>query len=432
MHQMIRECSLKFALNSHPPKFQAKPIDNMSTSRSSKIEQLFKSLRKHYKTLPTAPERTVIEHLVYACIVEETGYEQADEALAKLLQAYVDFNEIRVTTAVELAELFGVGDMGITCAQRLKRILQSVYETRYSFDIEDLKKGNLAKSVEYFSGLKGMTPFVCSYISQNALGGHSIPIGTAEMNVALVIDLVTDAEAKKGSIPGLERAIPKSKGVEFAQLFHQLALDFVKSWKNPTVTNVFKDLKVTYKPAPPPPKEPPKVIEPPAKTAEPVAKVAKAPAKETAAPPAAKVVTKDAKTPKDAKVASTKDAKPAKEPAAKEIASKAPVKPSKEQVKPAAKPEKPSKPIPKPVSTSKKEPAPAPKTTKKAAPPPAKPTKEVKNAKPSKPPTKAKSAPLASKPKPPTAKKPSPPASNKKPPTKASKTTQALAKKKPR
>jgi endonuclease-3 len=42
-----------------------------------------------------------------------------------------------------------------------------------------------------------------------------------------IVGLATDAERKSGNIAGLERAIPKNKGDEFASLLHQLAADFV-------------------------------------------------------------------------------------------------------------------------------------------------------------------------------------------------------------
>jgi endonuclease-3 len=68
--------------------------------------------------------------------------------------------------------------------------------------------------------------------------------------------LITDAEVSKGTLPGVERAIPKSKGLEFASLLHQFAVDHAQSHKNPNVVAVFKDMGMTSKPkaAPPPPK----------------------------------------------------------------------------------------------------------------------------------------------------------------------------------
>jgi hypothetical protein len=343
----------------------------MSTSRSSKIEQLFKSLRKHYKTVPSAPERSVLDHIVYASILEETTFDQADEALAKLLQAYVDYNEIRVTTAVELAELIIAGPVGVSIAQRLKRILQSIYETRYSFDIEDVKKGNLSKSVEFLSGLKGMTPFVSNYVNQNALGGHAIGLGNAAFELAVIFEIITEAEASKKSIPGLERTIPKSKGLEFFQLIHQLAVAFAVNPKNATVAAVFKDLKVTYKPPRPAEKEKDK--------------------EKVAAAPAAPQVKADKALPvKGTKkgAAPVQDQPPAE-----------PVKPGKED---AAK------------VTKKKAAAPAKEKPAKAKP--------ATKSKPAAPPPKAAKTPA----------KKAPPAKAKKPETKGAKSTRTLTKKKPR
>jgi hypothetical protein len=75
-----------------------------SGNRTVKYENLLKSLRKHYKPLAEPPERSVLEHLLYACCLEDARIEQADEGFAKLQQTYFDWNEVRVTTVAELAE----------------------------------------------------------------------------------------------------------------------------------------------------------------------------------------------------------------------------------------------------------------------------------------------------------------------------------------
>lgn len=342
----------------------------MSTSRSSKIEQLFKSLRKHFKTVPSTPERSVIDHIVYASILEETTFDQADEALAKLLQAYVDYNEIRVTTAIELAELIAPGKIGVSSAQRLKRILQSIYETRYAFDIEDTKKGNLSKSVEFLNALKGMTPFVSNYVNQNALGGHAIGISDAALELSVVLGIITEAEAAKKSIPGLERTVAKSKGVEFFQLMHQLAVGFAANPKNATVTAIFKEFKVTYKPPKPAPPPPPPEPEVKAEKAPPVAptKAGKkgAPIEQ---PP---VETAKSKKQEAAKVEVAKQ-EAAKLEAAKTDAAKAPKKkavvPVKDEKAVKSKPPTKSKPPVPPAKAAKLPPKKAPPAT------PAKPKK---------------------------------------------------------
>ena len=79
-----------------------------SPNRSAIINKILKVLRKHYKPVAAHPDRTVLDHLLYACCLENTRYETADEAFAKVQQSYFDLNEVRVTTISELSEALDV------------------------------------------------------------------------------------------------------------------------------------------------------------------------------------------------------------------------------------------------------------------------------------------------------------------------------------
>jgi endonuclease III len=218
------------------------------SNRAAKYEQIHKSLKKHFKTLPEPGERMVLEHLLYACCLEDARSEQADEAFAKLQQAYFDWNEVRVTTVVELGEALSSLPNATQAGHRIKRCLQSLFEARYQYDIEDMKKANLSKATEEISAWKGISPFVLNYVSQNALGGHAIPADTLTLEIMVQCEILTQAEAEKKSLPGVERAIPKNKGFEFASLLHQFAVEFHQNPKNAAVLAVFKELGVTPKP----------------------------------------------------------------------------------------------------------------------------------------------------------------------------------------
>lgn len=221
-------------------------------NRAAKYETLFKSLKKHYKPVSDPPERSVLEHLLYACCLEDAKIEQADEAFAKLQQTYFDWNEVRVTTVVELADALHSLPFAHQAAQRIKQSLQALFESRYQYDIDDLRKANLGKAVAELEAWKGITPFVVSYVSQHALGGHSIPASALILEALVQCEVLTSAEAEKKSLPGVERAIPKNKGIEFAALLHQFANDLHLSPKSAAPTSVLKDLGATYKPKPKP------------------------------------------------------------------------------------------------------------------------------------------------------------------------------------
>lgn len=217
------------------------------SSRAEKLEQLQKSLKKHFALNETKTERNVLESLLYACCLEDTSQDLADEAFAKLQQTYFDWNEVRVTTIIELSEVLSNLPNPAAAAGRIKKCLQSLYESRYQYDIDDLKKANLSKATEDIQAWEGVSPFVLNYVSQQSLGGHAIPFDTAALNVLTELEVLTAAEAEKKSVPGAERAIPKTKGAEFAELLHTFAIEYATNPKNPAVAAVFKDMGVTFK-----------------------------------------------------------------------------------------------------------------------------------------------------------------------------------------
>lgn len=240
-------------------------------NRADKFTKLFKILRKHFEPIPLPPNRTLLENLLYACCLENSKFDAADEAFARLQQDFFDWNEIRVTTTQELADVMsGLFDPN-DAATRLKRTLHSMFETHYSFEIDSLKKENLGKAVQHISKFNGISPFVVGYVTQNSLGGHSIAVDRALLALMQSLDLVTDKDIAQSQIPGLERAIPKNKGVEFFSLAHQLAAALLASPFSNDLRNMVIEVdpeaknrfpkrggkKIPAKPAEPPPPPPP-------------------------------------------------------------------------------------------------------------------------------------------------------------------------------
>ena len=56
----------------------------MTTNRTAIISKLYKVIKKHYKPITPPADRTALEHLLYGCLLENSRYEAADEAFAKL------------------------------------------------------------------------------------------------------------------------------------------------------------------------------------------------------------------------------------------------------------------------------------------------------------------------------------------------------------
>ncbi len=218
-----------------------------ASNRADILTKTAKVLKKHFKPASPPSDRTVLEHLLYSCCLENSKHDVSDDVFAKLQASYYDWNEVRVTTIAELAEVMAPLNDPQHAANRLKRALQGVFEKYYSFDIDILRKGNLGKAVKEFESINGITPFAVSYVAQNALSGHSIPVNSGAFSLFIVLDVVTEAEASKGRIPGLERTVPKTKGVEFGSLLHQLAVDYATSPYSPKVRSVILEIDPSAK-----------------------------------------------------------------------------------------------------------------------------------------------------------------------------------------
>jgi endonuclease-3 len=141
-----------------------------ASTRTAQFTRLHKILKKYYTPVVPEPNRSVLEHLLFASCLENAHHRAADEAFAALVHTFFDFNEIRVSSTRELSEVIaGLPDPAMT-AHHVKRILQSVFEATYSFDLEELRKQNLGPAVERLEKIDGTTRFAVAYVVQSALG----------------------------------------------------------------------------------------------------------------------------------------------------------------------------------------------------------------------------------------------------------------------
>ena len=201
----------------------------MTANRANLLKKTHKVLKKHFKPVTPNLRAPLLHQLVYSCCLEDATADAADPAFAALETQYYDWNEVRVSTVTELGESIPMLPDPKRAAARVKRVLQSVFEANYSFDLEFLKKENIGAAVKKLQKYKGVTPYVAAYVTQTALAGHSIPVGDGALDVLYVIGAINEKEKAARSVPGLERAIPKNKGIEFGSLLNQLGVEYARA-----------------------------------------------------------------------------------------------------------------------------------------------------------------------------------------------------------
>jgi endonuclease-3 len=216
-------------------------------SRSTLIAQTHKVLKRHYQPIAPDNSRSILEHVIYGLLLENAPYAAADGVMASLRETYFDWNEVRVAAVSDLTEQLKRLPSPAVTATSLRDVLQAVFDATFSFDLEALRKENLGKAMERLQRFRGSRPFMVSYAVQAGLGGHAIPLDRGAMEVFALLGVIARAERDSGAVPGLERTIPKNKGIDFGSLLHQLSADYVANPYAPSVHKVLLEISPAVK-----------------------------------------------------------------------------------------------------------------------------------------------------------------------------------------
>jgi endonuclease III len=194
------------------------------TNKQQLLTQAQTALKKRYPlpTTETAEEpRPLLEELIYATCREGSTSADADAGYARLKKAFIDWNEVRVSTVQEVADVLRPLSGSGTRAKRIIGLLQEVFEDKYSFDLSELGKKGLkdtARKLRFYK--EGVNDYAVAWVTQRSLGGHAIPLDEPSLRVLRRLGVVEEIdpeslEAVRGSI---EHIIPKTRGPEFTDL----------------------------------------------------------------------------------------------------------------------------------------------------------------------------------------------------------------------
>ena len=136
-----RRGSIKICINrtritptTEPTSTEDESMANLNrTALLTKAHRVFK---QHYKPVAVPHDRPLLEQMLYACCLENAPYEMADKIFEHLTKSFFDWNEVRVSTVTELSEAMHALPDAVSAAANVKRILQGVFESTYSFDME--------------------------------------------------------------------------------------------------------------------------------------------------------------------------------------------------------------------------------------------------------------------------------------------------------
>jgi endonuclease III len=188
-------------------------------------KKLVALLKKRYPSAPTHEERPVLETLLYAICLEDASPEHAEVAYGRLLTAFHDLNELRVSSITELAVVFDGLPNADWRAHRVRNVLQHVFEKHFEFAFESLRRKTLELATKQLFKIRDLSPFDRNYTLQTALGTHVIPVDHLMTNAAIWLGLAARGETPEQAAETLKSAVRKADVPVFAHYLRCLAVD---------------------------------------------------------------------------------------------------------------------------------------------------------------------------------------------------------------
>ena len=169
---------------------------------------------------PTEP-RPLLEELIYAICREGSTPAEADAAYARLRKAFIDWNEVRVSTVQEVGDVLRPLSGSGTRGKRIIALLQEVFEATYTFDMSEIAKKGLkdtARKLRFYKG--SVNDYAVAWAMQRTLGGHAIPLDEPTLRVLRRLGVVEEAdpESLESVRASIEHVIAKTRVAEFTDL----------------------------------------------------------------------------------------------------------------------------------------------------------------------------------------------------------------------
>src|SRR5436305_797137 len=146
-----------------------------------KVEVLKKTLAKLVKSAPAKRPEPVdpLTRLIRAFLEYDCDEARTATAERKIMENMVDFNELRVTPAIELAALLGVRyPFAESRCSALHRTLQSIFDREHHMRLDRVKEMKKVEIRPYFQSLAGITPYVEAAICVDCFGIAAAPMDT--------------------------------------------------------------------------------------------------------------------------------------------------------------------------------------------------------------------------------------------------------------
>jgi len=190
-----------------------------------KTRRLRPLLLKHYKPPePPDPRDTMLDQVVMTVLWVDAPPAKAREAYAKLAEAFVDWNELRVSMTTEAASVLTKCGLPASKAAALKRILIKAIDHLYCFDFEVLATRPREALKAWFTSIEGLPHHVAAAVLYHVFHYDRILVDADIARVIRRLGLAQETHTDADVEAGLEPVIPAKEAYAVYSALRQHAL----------------------------------------------------------------------------------------------------------------------------------------------------------------------------------------------------------------
>jgi endonuclease III len=204
-----------------------------ATKHADDLKHLYKRLLRDGKPAAIEPMEP-LDALVRGAMSYDVSDTRAQEAMRAIGKEFVDLNELRVATDLEIQELLGQRYPAIE--QRVAMITQAlnnIFEREHTMSLNRLKTVSKREARQFLRELPEIHPFVEAYVMLMSLEGHAFPVDDAIVAVLRENEIVEENTALDESQRFVEHHLKAEEAYEFYALVRVASQDGNKRKSKP-------------------------------------------------------------------------------------------------------------------------------------------------------------------------------------------------------
>jgi endonuclease III len=186
---------------------------------AEELRSAFKKLQKEHD-VPEFKPVDPLRALVLGSMSYDVSDTRAAEAIKAIEQEFVDLNELRVATELEVQELLGAKYPEIEKrVEMITQALNRIFEREHTLSLERLRTISRRDARQFLRELPALHPFVEAYVMLMSFEGHAIPVDD------MMLDWLRDREiaGEAATLDEVQRFLEHQLKAEECYSFYVLA-----------------------------------------------------------------------------------------------------------------------------------------------------------------------------------------------------------------